>query len=119
MSPARTLPLRTTPTGVQPLTRVGIAAVALLLTLTIYVIGFSVDHTDAPLLPLRDPLVDLRDPLLGLHCLPDGRLSSLAAKRLFRVVADQPGPAREGQQSRVGQPRVHPRQKSSRSLFRV
>lgn len=56
MSPARSLPLRTTPTGVQPLTRVGIAAVALLLTLTIYVIGMSVDHTDAPLLLLAVPL---------------------------------------------------------------
>ena len=56
MSSARPLPLRTTPTGIQPLTRVGIAAVALLLTLTIYVIGMSVDHADAPLLLLAVPL---------------------------------------------------------------
>lgn len=57
MSPTRTLPLWTTPTGVQPLTRVGIAAVALLLTLMIYVIGISVDGTaDAPLLLLAVPL---------------------------------------------------------------
>ncbi|HLG09506.1 MAG TPA: HD domain-containing phosphohydrolase [Gaiellaceae bacterium] len=56
MSPTRTLPLRTAPTGLQPHARVGIAAVALLLTLTIYVIGFSVDHTDAPLLLLAVPL---------------------------------------------------------------
>ncbi len=57
MSPTRTLPLRTTATGVQPLTRVGIAAVALLLTLMIYVIGISVDGiADAPLLLLAVPL---------------------------------------------------------------
>ncbi|MBM2823514.1 MAG: domain S-box protein [Thermoleophilia bacterium] len=57
MSPTRALPLRTTPTGVQPLTRVGIAAVALLLTLMIYFIGISVDGiADAPLLLLAVPL---------------------------------------------------------------
>lgn len=57
MSPARSLPLRTIPTGVHPLIRVGIAAVALLLTLTIYVIGISVDGiADAPLLLLAVPL---------------------------------------------------------------
>lgn len=56
MSSTRTLPLRAPPTGVQPRTRVGIAAVALLLTLTIYVIGMSVDHADAPLLLLAVPL---------------------------------------------------------------